>query len=219
MINYFKQHRKIREAAFFAVFSIFIWLAFVLWARFDAARQENKHNRELALRQCGAMIQDGKKDDLSLIVNNLLESEIFKPGGWGGVTWQACDMSKSFREAMHIKSAKMKNNTGVILLTGFLIWCAFFAVWMVLYLFHAPANCHFCYLMISIGVTVFFLIMALAAPPVDMGYCANGISFDLENLQRALALPEFPQKILEQLQNPRICGPYTYLSYRFETKE
>ena len=219
MINYFKQHRKIREAAFFAVFSIFIWLAFVLWARFDAARQENKRNREVALRQCGAMVQDGEKDDLSRTVNNLLESEIFKPGGWGGVTWQACDMSKSFREAMHIKSAKMKNNTGVILLTGFLIWCAFFAVWMVLYLFHAPANCHFCYLIISIGVSVFFLIMALAAPPVDMGYCANGIRFDLENLQRALALPEFPQKILEQLQNPRICGPYTYLSYRFETKE
>lgn len=219
MINYFKQHRKIREAAFFAVFSIFIWLAFVLWARFDAARQENKHNRELALRQCGAMIQDGKKDDLSLIVNNLLESEIFKPGGWGGVTWQACDMSKSFREAMHIKSAKMKNNTGVILLTGFLIWCAFFAVWMALHLLHAPANWHFRCLMISIGVSVFFLFTALAAPTVDMGYCAIGIRSDLENLQRALALPEFPQKILEQLQNPRICGPYTYLSYRFETEK
>ena len=54
---------------------------------------------------------------------------------------------------------------------------------------------------------------------VDMGYCAIGIRSDLENLQRALALPEFPQKILEQLQNPRICGPYTYLSYRFETEE
>ena len=194
MKNYFKQHRKIRDAALFAVFSIFIWLAFVLWARFDAARQENKRNREVALRQCGAMIQAGEIDDLSLIINNLLESEIFKLGGWGGVTWQACDMSKSFREAMHIKSAKMKNNTGVILLTGFLIWCAFFAVWMVLHLFHAPANCHFC-------------------------YCTTGIHFDLKNLQRALALPEFPQKIMEQLQNPCMRGPYTYISYRFETEE
>ena len=169
MKNYIKQHRKIIEAALFAVFSIFIWLAFVLWARFDAARQENKRNRELALRQCGAMIQDGKKDDLSLIINNLLESEIFKPGGWGAITWQACDMSKSFREAMHIKSAKMKKNTDVILLTGFLIWCAFFAVWMALHLFHAPANCHFCYLMMSIGVSVFFLFTALAAPSGGYG--------------------------------------------------
>ena len=84
MINYFKQHRKIREATLFAVFSIFISLAFVLWARFDAARQENKRNREVALRQCGAMIQDGEKDDLSLIINNLLESEIFNHAAWEG---------------------------------------------------------------------------------------------------------------------------------------
>ncbi len=82
-----------------------------------------------------------------------------------------------------------------------------------MHLFHAPANWHFRYLKMSIGVSVFCLFAALAGPPVDMGYCANGIRFDLENLQRALALPEFPQKILEQLQNPRICGPYTYLSY------
>ena len=219
MINYFKQHRKIREAAFFAVFSIFIWLAFVLWARYDAAWIENKCNMECALRQCGAMIQNGEKDDLSLIINNLLESENFKSRAWGAVTWQACDMSKSFREAMLTESAKMKKNTGVILLTGFLIWCAFFAVWMALHLFHAPANWHFRYLMISIGVSVFFLFAAHAGPAANMGYCANGIRFDLGNLQRALALPEFPQKILEQLQNPRICGPYTYLPYRFETEK
>jgi hypothetical protein len=216
MINYFKQHRKIREAAFFAVFSIFIWLAFVLWARFDAARQENKHNRELALRQCGAMIQDGKIDDLSLIVNNLLESEIFKPGGWGGVTWQACDMSKSFREAMLIESAKMKKNTGVILLTGFLIWCAFLAVWMALHLFHAPANWYFRCLMIF---SVICLFGAFASSSAAMGYSANGIRFDLETLQRALALPEFPPTMLEQLQNPEIRGPYRYLPYRFEMEK
>ena len=202
----------------FAVFSIFIWLAFVLWARYDAAWQENKCNMECALRQCGAMIQNGEKDDLSLIINNLLESENFKFRGWGGVTWQACDMSKSFREAMHIQSPKMKKKPGVILLTGFLIWCAFFAVWMALHLLHAPANWHFRCLMISIGVSVFFLFAALAGPAANMGYCANGIRFDLENLQRALALPEFPQKILEQLQNPRM-RPYTHLSYRFETEK
>ena len=136
----------------------------------------------------------------------------------GGFSWQACDMSKSFREAMLIESTKSKKNTGAILLTGFLIWCAFFAVWMALHLFHAPANWLFRYLMISIGVSVICLFAAFASS-ADMGYSANGIRFDLENLQRALALPEFPQKILEQLQNPRICGPYTYLSYRFETKE
>ena len=144
------------------------------------------------------MIQNGEKDDLSLIINNLLESENFKSRACAAVTWQACDMSKSFREAMLTESAKMKKNTGVILLTGFLIWCAFFAVWMALHLFHAPANRHFGYLMISIGVSVFFLFTALAAPTVDMGYCTNGIRFDLKNLQRALALPEFPQKILRR---------------------
>ena len=76
MINYFKQHRKIREAAFFAVFSIFIWLAFVLWARYDAAWIENKCNMECALRQCGAMIQNGEKDDLSLIIKTFLNRRI-----------------------------------------------------------------------------------------------------------------------------------------------
>ncbi len=216
MKNIFKQHSKIREATLFAVFSILLLLAFVLWARCDVSWREHYHNMEVALRQCGAMIQDGKKDELSHIINNLLESEAFKFNAWGALSWQACDMSKSFREAMLIESAKMKKNTGVILLTGFLIWCAFLAVWMALHLFHAPANWYFRCLMIF---SVICLFGAFASSSAAMGYSANGIRFDLETLQRALALPEFPPTMLEQLQNPEIRGPYRYLPYRFEMEK
>lgn len=214
----FWSHSKVRETTLFAVFTLFLSLAFFAWARFDSARQETKHNMEFSLRQCGEMIQNGKKEDLLLIINKLFESDEFRFDGWGAVRWQAYDMSKSFREAMLIETDKVKKNTGVILLTGFLIWCACFVVLMALHLFHVDDNLRLCHLMISVCISVFFLFSSLISPPVDMGYRGNGIKFDLESLQRALALPEFPQKMLEELQNPQMNGPYTYLSYQSEIK-
>lgn len=216
---YFRSHTNFKEVILFAVFSLFLFGAFILWARFDASRKEASRNMEFALRQCGALIQNGKKNEVSIIINNLLESKIFKHTGWGGLTWQAYEMSKSFREVMLPESAEMRKSSANVLLTGFLIWCVFFVAWIVLHLLQAPPHWQFNYLTMSIVVSVFFLFAALAGPPVDMGYRTNGIRFDLENLRSALALPEFPTKMLEQLQNPKQHGPHTYLlPYRIETK-
>ncbi len=220
IIDYFRLHTKVRDMVLFAVFSLFLLLAFILWARFDASREEAERNMELALRQCGAMIQNGAKDGLSPIINNLLESKSFKQNGWGGFTWQSYDMSKSFREAMLPESAEMRKTSGDVLLTGFLIWCAFFVVWIVLHLLRVRSNWQLNYLKMSFVVSAFFLFAALAGPPVDMGYRANGICFDLANLRKALALPEFPPKMLEQLQKPKMRGgPYMYLPYQFEVEK
>lgn len=219
IFDYFRSHTKIRDAVLFAVFSLFLFGAFIIWARFESSREETMRNMGLALTQCGIMIQNAEKDDLTLIINEVLESEAFKFNAWGGFTWQAYDMSKSFREAMLPESVEMRKTSGDVLLTGFLIWCACFIVWLMLHLLRVPQNWQFNYLKISIGVSVFFLFAAFASPPADMGYRANGIRFDLENLRKALSLPEFPPKMLEQLQNPEERGPYMYLPYRFEAEK
>ena len=201
------------------MFSLFLFGAFILWAKFDATRQEIKRNMEVTLRQCGAMIQNGERDGLSLIINHLLESNTFKRRG-GGFTWQAYEMSKSFREAMLPESAIMRKTSGNVLLTGFLIWCAFFVVWIVLPLLRVRSNWQLIYLNMAIGISAFFLFAALIGPASDMGYRSTGIQFDLENLRRALALPEFPPTMLEELQNPQMrIAPYGYLSYKFEPEK
>ena len=216
IMDHFRSHTKVRDTVLFAVFSLFLFGAFILWAKFDATRQEIKRNMEVALRQCGAMIQNGERDDLSLIINHLLESNTFKRRG-GGFTWQAYDMSKSFRESMLPESAIMRKTSGNVLLTGFLIWCVFFVAWLMLPLLRVRSNWQLNYLKIAISISAFFLLAALIGSGSDMGYRTTGIQFDLENLRRALALPEFPPTMLEELQNPQMhIAPYGYLSYKFE---
>ena len=60
IMDYFRSHTKVRDTGLFAFFSLFLFGAFILWAKFDATRQEIKRNMEVALRQCGAMIQNGE---------------------------------------------------------------------------------------------------------------------------------------------------------------
>ena len=220
IFDYFRSHTKIRDAVLFAVFSLFLFGAFIIWARFESSREETMRNMGLALTQCGIMIQNAEKDDLTLIINEVLESEAFKFNGWGGFTWQAYDMSKSFREAMLPESVEMRKTSGDVLLTGFLIWCACFIVWLMLHLLRVRSNWQLNYLKIAISISAFFLLAALIGSGSDMGYRTTGIRFDLENLRRALALPKFPLTMLEELQNPQMrIGPYGYLSYQFEPEK
>ena len=129
-------------------------------------------------------------------------------------------MSKCFRESMLPETAIMRRITGNVLLTGFLIWCAFFVGWIVLHLLQVRSSWQLNYLKMAICISAFFLFAALTAPASKMGYRTVGIGSDLENLRRALALPEFPKTMLEELQNPQMrIGPYGFLSYKFENEK
>ena len=89
--------------------------------------------------------------------------------------------------------------------------------WIVLHLLQVRSSWQLNYLKMAICISAFFLFAALTAPASEMGYRTVGIGSDLENLRRALALPEFPKTMLEELQNPQMrIGPYGFLSYKFE---
>ena len=223
IMDYFRSHTKVRDTVLFAAFSVVLLLAFVNWARFDASKREFRRNMEVAFRQCGVMVQDGKADELSLKINRLLESEEFRRTGWSGFThWQqAYDMSKLFRETMLPESAEENGTSGLFLLVGFLTWLACFMVWMTLCLFQARPVRRQGFLQVCIVVFVVFLLGGLMGRAVMMGgYFADSASWDLKALSRALALPEFPPAMLEELQNPQIrFGPYRYLSNQFEPEK
>ncbi len=218
--EYCRVFHKFMEVALFAVFSLVLVFAFIIWAGFDGAKREYFRNMVVAFRQCGAMVQNGEKDALSLKINELLESETFRDNGWGGFTWQAYNMSKSFREKLLPESAEMRKMTGGVLLTGILLWFAFFVVWLSLFLSQTRQNWQVKFLTSYIALAVFFLFAAFAGSSASMGHFAVSASFDLGNLRKALSLPDFPPEMLEQLQNPQVRGaPCTYLLYRFETEK
>lgn len=223
IMDYFRSHTKVRDTVLFAAFSVVLLLAFVNWARFDAAKREFLRNMEVAFRQCGVMVQDGKVDELSLKINRLLESEEFRRTGWSGFThWQqAYDMSKLFRETMLPESVEENETSGVFLLVGFLTWLACFIVWLMLCLFQARPVRRQGFLQVCIVVFVVFLLGGLMGRLAYMGgYFADSASWDLKTLSNALALPEFPPTTLEELQNPRIrFAPYRYLSNQFEPEK
>lgn len=213
----YSRPNKIKEAALFAVFSIIMWLAFVIWARFDATRREYYRNMELALKQCEIMIQNGEQDRLLQIITELLSAD--RHTGVEGFTQQAYLMSKRFREAVLPDSVEMREVSNTVLLAGLLIWGAFSVAWVALHLIRVRPDWQLNFQIASIGVSFFFLFSAFAGRSTDMGYRTNGIRFDLGNLRDALALPVFPQKMLEQLHNPCVRGPYQYLPNRFETNQ
>ena len=218
--EYCKVFHKFREVALFAVFSLGLWLAFIIWAGFDASKREYFRNMEMTFRQCGAMVQNGEKDALSLKINELLESETFWDNGWCGFTWQAYNMSKSFREKLLPESTEMRKMRGGALLAGVLLWFAIFVVWLSLFLSQARQNWQVIFLKAYMAVAVFFLFAAFAGSSAAMGFLGVSVRSDLGCLGRALALPVFPPEILEQLQYPQVRGaPCTYLLYRFETEK
>ena len=220
---YFSSHIKVREAVLFAAFSAVLLFAFVNFARFEASKREFLRNMEVAFRQCGIMVQDGKADDLSLKINQLLESDVFMRTAWSGFThWQqAYDMSKLFRETMLPESVEEIETSGLFLLVGFLTWLACFMVWMTMCLFQARPVRRQGFLQVCIVALVVFLLGGLMGRAVMMGgYFADSVSWDLKALSRALALPDFPPAMLEELQNPQIrFGPYRYLSNQIEPEK
>ena len=218
--EYCRACHKFRDVVLFAVFSLVLALAFIIWVGSDASTREYFRNMELALRQCGAMVQNGEKDALSLKIKELLESETFRHNAWGGFTWQAYDMSKKFREKVLPESSEMRKMSGGVLLTGILLWFAFLVVWLYLLLSQARQDWQVMFLNAYMAVAVFFLIAAFARSSVPMGYFSVSVRYDVDTLGRALALPDFPPEMLEQLQNPQVRGgPYTYLLYRFEAEK
>ena len=210
-----------KEGVLFAIFSLLLLLAFTTWARFVASRDEFHRNMRLALMQCGAMLRNGQKEELSHKIVELRESEAFKEhyGCDGFLPQQPYLMSKAFRETMLPETVDTRRISGAVLLVGGGIWGIFLVVWMLLHLCRAHSERRLVFLKSSICISAFFLFAAFVGRSVDNGYRINGLNFDLNGLQQALSRPDIPLELFELLENPLERGPYQYLPYSYNDEK
>ena len=210
-----------KECVLFATFSLLLLLAFTIWARFVASREEFHRNMRLALAQCGAMLRNGQKEELSHKIVELRKAEAFKEhyGCGGFLPQQPYLMSKAFRETMLPESVDTRCISGAVLLVGGAMWGIFLVVWMLLHLCRAHSERRLGFLMLSICISVFFLFAAFVGRSVDNGYRINGLKFDLDGLQQALSRPDIPPELFELLENPLERFPCQYLPYSYKDEK
>ena len=185
---------KFREILQLFLACFFISGAVLMLLFFRVDYDEGLSNMSNALQACDRMLTEGKREQLTKIVDDFNTSEIMKKRG--------NIIAKTFNFALAGKTVPSQNSllttTLKILITNFI----FILIWTILY-YLKRNKWRDNFTLTSTALAIVVLIIAYLGWSVNNGYFSDHIRWDINKLSEQLKKPELTQEFRNRLQSPQ----------------